>query len=172
MATFPPRPLAKTSVRLGLAIALAALVLAYTPEASALGKSPPPATSPAAPSAPAPAATPASKPAGAPAPAKPVPGAIAAPDIPLEADRLLTTLKGFEGRIAPKPPFLAIVNGLPDMAQRVADAHGDSQAVATFDGRAQRHAHGRPIDPRAHRGRREAGTQQGDAGQARQAGQG
>ena len=49
-------------------------------------------------------------------------GAIATPDIPLEADRLLTVLRGLEERVAPTPPVLAIEALLPEMAQRISDA--------------------------------------------------
>ena len=114
---------------LGMALA-SALFLSAATGASALGKSPPPAPSKPAQSAPA-AAPPAqpvgapappAKPTGAPATAQPVAGAIATPDIPLEADRLLTVLRGLEERVAPTPAVLAIEALLPEMAQRISDA--------------------------------------------------
>ena len=114
---------------LGMALA-SALFLSAATGASALGKSPPPAPSKPAQSAPAAAppaqpvgaSAPPAKPTGAPATAQPVAGAIATPDIPLEADRLLTVLRGLEERVAPTPAVLAIEALLPEMAQRISDA--------------------------------------------------
>ena len=114
------------SLRMALAAALAAvLLLSAASGVSALGKSPPPAPSQPAQAAPA-AAAPA-KPAGAPAPAQPVAGAIPVPDIPLEADRLLTVLRGLEERVAPTGARIAIETGLPEMAQRIADAQVETK---------------------------------------------
>src|SRR6266536_1078429 len=115
------------NVRLALVVALGSVVLLATvPGAFALGKSPPPTSSQPAPTAPAtpvaPAATPPTKAAGAPVPAQPVAGAIPAPDIPLEADKLITVLRSLEQRVGPSPTLLAIEGGLPAMAQRISDA--------------------------------------------------
>jgi len=113
---------------LGMALA-SALLLSAPSGAFALGTSPAPAPGKPAQSAPAvappaqPVGTPAppAKPTGAPATAQPVAGAIATPDIPLEADRLLTVLRGLEERVAPTPAVLAIEALLPEMAQRISD---------------------------------------------------
>jgi small-conductance mechanosensitive channel len=67
-------------------------------------------------------AAPPAKPAGAPAPAQPVAGAIPAPDIPLEADKLIGVLRTLEERVGPSPALLAIENNLPGMVQRISDA--------------------------------------------------
>jgi len=99
------------------------------PEALALGKSPPsqgqspPAASPPAASAPAPP-----KPARTPAPSQPVEGAIAAPDIPLEADRLQTLLRSLDDRLAPTATVLTIESQLSAMSQRVSDAQIETKA--------------------------------------------
>jgi small-conductance mechanosensitive channel len=103
-----------------------ALSVMVAPEALALGKSPPP--TPTQPSPSAPAATPAPQPATAPAPRSPVAGAIPAPDIPLEADRLLTLLRSLEERVALTPTVMAIQDELPSMAQRIADAQIETKA--------------------------------------------
>ncbi len=112
------------NVGLALVVALGSVVLLATvPGAFALGKSPPPTSSQPAPTGPAaPAATPPTKAAGAPVPAQPVAGAIPAPDIPLEADKLITVLRSLEQRVGPSPTLLAIEGGLPAMAQRISDA--------------------------------------------------
>jgi potassium-dependent mechanosensitive channel len=119
----------RAGVALGIALA-SALLLSAAPGAFALGTSPAPAPSKPAQSAPAaappaqPVGTPAplAKPADAPATAQPVAGAIATPDIPLEADRLLTVLRGLEERVAPTSAVFAIEAFLPEMAQRISDA--------------------------------------------------
>ncbi len=120
------------NVRLALVVALGSVVLLATvPGAFALGKSPPPTSSQPAPTAPAtpvaPAATPPTKAAGAPVPAQPVAGAIPAPDIPLEADKLITVLRSLEQRVGPSPTLLAIEAGLPAMAQRISDAQMETK---------------------------------------------
>jgi potassium-dependent mechanosensitive channel len=120
---------------LGIALA-SALLLSAAPGAFALGTSPPPAPGKPAqsvptagsPARPAGAPSPPAKPTAGPATAQPVAGAIAPPDIPLEADRLLTVLRGLEERVAPTPAFLAIETGLPAMAQRIADAQLETNA--------------------------------------------
>ncbi len=106
-----------------------ALAFVMAPEALALGKSPPsqgqspPAASPPAASAPAPP-----KPARTPAPSQPVEGAIAAPDIPLEADRLQTLLRSLDDRLAPTATVLTIESQLSAMSQRVSDAQIETKA--------------------------------------------
>jgi potassium-dependent mechanosensitive channel len=116
---------------LGIALA-SALLLSAAPGAFALGTSPPPAPGKPAqsvpPAQPAGAPAPPAKPTAAPATSQPVAGAIAPPDIPLEADRLLTVLRGLEERMAPTPAFLAIETGLPTIAQRIADAQLETKA--------------------------------------------
>jgi len=108
---------------------MGALAFVMAPEALALGKSPPsqgqspPAASPPAASAPAPP-----KPARAPAPSQPVEGAIAAPDIPLEADRLQTLLRSLDDRLAPTTTVRIIESELPSMSQRIADAQIETKA--------------------------------------------
>jgi hypothetical protein len=57
----------------------------------------------------------------------PVQGAIPAPDIPLEADKLITVLRSLEERVGPSPILGAIEAGLPDMAQRIADAQVETK---------------------------------------------
>ena len=117
-------------LRLAPATLLAwALAFVMAPEALALGKSPPsqgqspPAASPPAASAPAPP-----KPARTPAPSQPVEGAIAAPDIPLEADRLQTLLRSLDDRLAPTTTVRIIESELPSMSQRIADAQIETKA--------------------------------------------
>ena len=117
-------------LRLAPAALLAwALAFVMAPEALALGKSPPsqgqspPAASPPAASAPAPP-----KPARTPAPSQPVEGAIAAPDIPLEADRLQTLLRSLDDRLAPTATVLTIESQLSAMSQRVSDAQIETKA--------------------------------------------
>src|SRR5262249_11373723 len=61
-------------------------------------------------------------PAAPPAPSAPIPGAIAAPDIPLEADQLITTLRDIQNRVVAGPATVAIETSLPAMVQRVSDA--------------------------------------------------
>src|SRR5215813_11287208 len=111
----------------------AALWLGAALDAWALGKSPP-----ATPSAPAgstpPAAAPApapekKAPAAPPAPAAPIPGAIAAPDIPLEADQLITTLRDIQNRVVAGPATVAIETSLPAMVQRVSDAQLETKGT-------------------------------------------
>jgi potassium efflux system protein len=99
-------------------------------QALALGKSPPPPQTPTSspPAAPATPAAPAAKAPAAPAPSRPVEGAIPAPDIPLEADRLLALLRTLDDRLAPTPTVLVIQSGLPAMAQRIADAQIETKA--------------------------------------------
>jgi len=107
-----------------LRIALAsAFFFASAAVAFALGKSPTP-ESPSPPAAPPSAATPAAgKPAASPPsviqPAQPV---IALPDIPVQADRLLTALRTLEARVTPSRAVLHIETGLPAMIQRIGDA--------------------------------------------------
>ena len=124
--------------RAGRVLALAgalgsALVAALAPGAVAMGKSPPPsAPSGQPPAATAPAASAPSKPASAPAPRKPIEGAIPAPEIPSEVDQLLTLLRSLEERIGVTPAIVAVQTGLPDMAQRIADAQIETRgALAT-----------------------------------------
>jgi small-conductance mechanosensitive channel len=114
---------------LSLAVALsAALLLASVSGTWALGKSPPPTPGQPAPTTPGAAApAPAAKPTGAPAVTKAVEGAIPAPDIPLEADKLITVLRALEDRVAPSPTLQAIEAGLPEMAQRVADSQVETK---------------------------------------------
>jgi len=105
------------------------LAFVMAPEALALGKSPPPqGQSPAAPSAPAASTPAATKPATVPAPSKPIEGAIAAPDIPLEADRLQTLLRTLDDRLAPSTTVLTIQSELPAMSRRIADAQIETKA--------------------------------------------
>ena len=107
-----------------LRIALAsAFLFASAAVAFALGKSPTP-ESPSPPAAPPSAATPAAgKPAASPPsviqPAQPV---IALPEIPGQADRLLTALRALEARVTPSRAVLHIETGLPAMIQRIGDA--------------------------------------------------
>lgn len=115
---------------LAAAALTSALCLTTFPEAVALGKSPPAATAPPAPSAPTPAPAAPSVPApavAAPAPSQAVAGAIAAPDIPLEADRLLTVLRSLEDGLPASRPIRAIEQGLPAMAQRISDAQVETK---------------------------------------------
>jgi len=51
-----------------------------------------------------------------------VAGAISAPDIPLEADKLITVLRALEARVGTTPALHVIEARLPEMAQRIADA--------------------------------------------------
>ena len=114
--------------RLSLAVALsAALLFASVSGTWALGKSPPPTPGPPAPTTPGAAAPAPTKSTGAPAATKPVEGAIPAPDIPLEADKLITTLRSLEDRVVPSPTLQAIEAGLPDMAQRISDAQVETR---------------------------------------------
>src|SRR5207247_10780246 len=114
--------------RLSLAVALsAALLFASVSGTWALGKSPPPPPGPPPPTTPGAAAPAPTKSTGAPAATKPVEGAIPAPDIPLEADKLITTLRSLEDRGAPSPTLQAIEAGLPDMAQRISDAQVETK---------------------------------------------
>src|SRR5262250_741131 len=110
-----------------------ALWLGAAPDAWALGKSPP-----ATPSAPAgstpPAAAPApalekKAPAAAPALSAPIAGAIAAPDIPLEADQLMTVLREIQNRVVAGPATTAIETSLPAMEQRVSDAQFETKGA-------------------------------------------
>jgi small-conductance mechanosensitive channel len=114
-----------------LAVILALVSAVWlAPEALALGKSPQPTPAPSAPGAPAPsppATSPPAKATTAPAPSQPVEGAIAAPNIPLEADRLLTVLRNLEERLAPTPAVSAVERGLPAMAERIADAQTETK---------------------------------------------
>src|SRR5262249_9115861 len=97
--------------------------------ALALGKSPPPqGQSPPAPSTPAASPPAATKAASAPAPSQPIAGAIAAPDIPLEADRLQTLLRTLNDRLAPTAMVLTIQSELSGMSQRIADAQIETKA--------------------------------------------
>jgi potassium-dependent mechanosensitive channel len=112
-----------------LAVVLALVSTVWlAPEASALGKSPPSTTAPSAPGAPAPSATsPPAKTTATPPTSQPIEGAIAAPDIPLEADRLLTELRSLEDRLAPTPAVRAVEKELPAMADRIADARTETK---------------------------------------------
>jgi potassium efflux system protein len=102
---------------------LALLFLSAVP-AEAVGKSSPEAKQSAqpAPTSPRPA-TPA---AAAPA-AQPEAAPIAVENIPLEADRLMTTLRSLEGRIAPTGVVRDIEARLPAMTQRIADAQVETR---------------------------------------------
>ena len=117
-------------LRLAPAALLAwALAFVMAPEALALGKSPPPqGQSPPAASPPAASTPAATKPASAPAPSQPIEGAIAAPDIPLEADRLETLLRTLDDRLTPTATVLTIQSELPTMTQRIADAQIETKA--------------------------------------------
>ena len=114
-----------------------ALLLSVAPGASALGTSPPPppgkpvqsAPAAAPPAQPVGTAAPPAKAPGAPATTQPVAGAIAIPDIPLEADRLLTVLRGLEERVRPTPALLDIEAFLTEMAQRIADAQLETKGA-------------------------------------------
>jgi len=113
-----------------------ALVLALSSEAAAMGKSPPPSTTPGQPPAqPAPAApaAPAAPIVGKPAsaPSKPIEGAIPAPEIPSEVDQLFAQLRSLEERVGVTPAIVAVEAGLPDMAQRIADAEIETKGVLT-----------------------------------------
>src|SRR5499427_7636231 len=103
-----------------VAVLAAALCLGAASGAWALGKSPP-----ATPSAP--AGSP--PPAAAPAPSAPIAGAIAAPDIPLEADQLMTVLRQIENRVIAGPTTAAIETSLPAMEQRVSDAQFETKGA-------------------------------------------
>jgi potassium efflux system protein len=116
------------SARLAFAALAAALLLAVAPDGWALGKSPPAAPSPPAETPPA-ATSPAKPAAASSAPSKPVPGAIPAPDIPLEADRLMTVLRTLETRVVAGPATVAIETALPSMVQRVSDAQLETKGV-------------------------------------------
>jgi hypothetical protein len=116
------------SARLAFAALAAALLLTVAPDAWALGKSPPATPSPPAETPPA-ATSPAKPAAASSAPSKPVPGAIPAPDIPLEADRLMTTLRALETRVVTGPATVAIETALPSMIQRVSDAQLETKGV-------------------------------------------
>ena len=114
--------------RLSLAVALSAVLLLVSHSGTwALGKSPPPTPAPPAPTTPAVTAPAPAKTTGAPVATPPVQGAIPAPDIPLEADKLITVLRSLEERVAPSPTLAAIEAGLPDMAQRIADAQVETK---------------------------------------------
>jgi small-conductance mechanosensitive channel len=113
---------------LAFAALAAALLLAVAPDGWALGKSPPAAPSPPAETPPA-ATSPAKPAAASSAPSKPVPGAIPAPDIPLEADRLMTVLRTLETRVVAGPATVAIETALPSMVQRVSDAQLETKGV-------------------------------------------
>jgi small-conductance mechanosensitive channel len=110
----PYQLFARSGRRLAAGLA-AVFVLAISPPVSALGKSASPLPGPSAPVV------------GKPAPPSPsatqaTPEAIGVTDIPLEADRLQTTLRALEERIAPTPSVADIEGGLPAMAQRIRDA--------------------------------------------------
>jgi len=91
--------------------------------AYALGTSPPP-ESPPPPAAPPSAAAPAAAtPAAAPTPViQPAQPAIALPEIPVRADRLLAALRALEERVTRSRALLHIEDGLPAMIQRIRDA--------------------------------------------------
>ena len=90
---------------------------APAPSKQAGGQSTPAAPATAAPAAPA-----------APA-AAPAPSVIPVAEIPVEADRLLTTLRAFEDRAAPGAAALEIEAGLPAMARRVEEAKIETKGL-------------------------------------------
>ena len=113
---------------MSLAVTLSAALLLVSHSGTwALGKSPPPTPAPPAPTTPAVTAPAPAKTTGAPVATLPVQGAIPAPDIPLEADKLITVLRSLEERVGPSPILAAIEAGLPDMAQRIADAQVETK---------------------------------------------
>jgi small-conductance mechanosensitive channel len=116
------------SARLAVAALAAALLLAIAPVAWALGKSPPATPSPPAETPPS-ATSPAKPAAASSAPSKPVPGAIPAPDIPLEADRLMTALRALDTRVVSGSATAAIETALPSMVQRVSDAQLETKGA-------------------------------------------
>jgi len=100
-----------------------ALLFASATEAFALGKSPPPESPPKAAAQSTSAAPAAGKPAAsAPPVLQPAQPVIAVPEIPVQADKLLTALRALEDRVAPSRAVLHIEAGLPAMTQRIRDA--------------------------------------------------
>lgn len=96
-----------------------ALLFASAAAAFALGKSPPPESPPPA-GAQSTSAAPAAGKSAASAPPviQPVQPVIAVPEIPVQADRLLTALRALEDRVAPSRAVLRIEAGLLVMTQR------------------------------------------------------